>query len=99
MERGVEDGHVRHGRQLGSRLPQSVDGGAHVQRSKLDQTLELRDDVIVDEDRIPEARTAVNQPVCDRPHLRRRSERSQLLARPVVIYDGELQARRSRVDG
>jgi hypothetical protein len=69
-----------------------------VQRSELDQTLELRDDLIVDERGVPEARTAVNEPVCDGTHVRRRFERSQLLARPVVADDRELQARRARVD-
>jgi hypothetical protein len=99
VEGGVEDGDVG---EIGQRLPGLLDrrqGGRVVQRRELDGGFELLLDRVVDQDRLAKAAAAVDDAVCDsRDVLRDRVEGLDRGCRTVGLDDGELQARRARVD-
>ena len=71
-ERGVEHDDVRHVReQLAGHLD-AGEVGRVVQRRQRGEGVDLRDDLVVDDDRRAEDRAAVHHPVADRDHVRRR---------------------------
>jgi hypothetical protein len=69
-----------------------------VQRCELDQLLELVDDAVVDDDRLAEARAAVDDAVRDGVHVGRRIRERIDPGRPLSVDERELQARRAGVD-
>ena len=98
MKRGVEHSHVRDVRQDALRLFDRAQRRRVVQRR---ERLELRDlfaNVIVDHDRIAEARTPVHNAVCDRLDMSRDLVPGRDALGLVSLDDVQLQARRARVD-
>ena len=99
MKRTVEDGDVGEIRQRAAGLLDRGQRGRVVQGRELDGGLEAAQDVVVDEDRVAEARAAVDDAVRDRGDIRRRGVEGRDGVRRVVrLDDRELQARRAGVD-
>ena len=66
VERGVEDGDLRHVGEPLARHLDALDVGRVVQRRKGFQLLDRRDDVVGDHDRVAEPVAAVDDPMTDR---------------------------------
>jgi hypothetical protein len=98
VEGAVEDRNVRDSGQCVARLVDRGEGRGVVQRRQLRQRVELAPNRIVDHHRLPETRTAVNDPVRDRVDRRSVSERRDRLCGVVLLDHRELHARRARVD-
>jgi hypothetical protein len=69
-----------------------------VQRRQLDELAKAGEDVVVDENRLREARAAVDDAMGDGGDRRRLVERWERSGRVVVVDDAQLQARRAGVD-
>jgi hypothetical protein len=95
VEGGVEDGDVRDVWQGALRLLDRSKSRCVVQRSEGRQLGDRPPDVFVEQCRVAEARTAVNDAMADRVRGLERLDRT----RPVLFIDErELQARRAGVD-
>ncbi len=99
MEGAVEDGDVG---EIGKRVPGSFDrrqGRRVVQRRELDGGFELLLDRVVDQDRLAEARAAMDDTVGDRDDaVRDRVKGLDRGRNGVGLDNGKLQARRAGVD-
>ena len=100
MERRVEDGHLRHGRE---RLAHLLDRGERRRVLQRRERRELGDrahDLLVDHDRVETALAAVDDAVPDPGQIGARGgvERVDPLGRLVLADEVELQARRAGVD-
>ena len=95
MERGVEDGDMRHVRQRAPRVVDASQRRRVVQRREWDERLDLGENVVVDDDRLTKARAAVHDTMRDGVDvLRERIDRLRALA----FDDVKLEARRAGVD-
>jgi hypothetical protein len=95
VERGVEDGDVRHAGQRALRVLDRGEGGPVVQRRERGEVRDRGLDPVVDDDGIAKAVAAVDDAMTDGV---RRCERLDRRRAVLAVDDRELQARRARVD-
>jgi len=99
VEGSVEHGDVRHRRKQPAGIVHRRDCGPVVERRELGERTQLALDRVVDDDRLAEPRSPVDDAMGDGVDIIRGiGDRGDRVARPVFAHDGELQARRARVD-